>query len=78
MKVHVLFDDAGHLHAISHPRPGKNGEVLLGGFRPREGQRAAIMEVPVELRHLKARDLHEAVRVEHVKGVPHLIAKPKA
>jgi len=78
MKVHILFDDAGHVGAISHPRPGKNGEVVLGGLRPGAGQHAAIMEVPVELRHLKARDLHEAVRVEHVAGVPRLITKPKA
>jgi hypothetical protein len=78
MKVHILFDDTGHVGAISHPRAGKKGEVLLGGFRPAAGQHAAIVEVPVELRHLKPRDLHEAVRVEHVKGEPRLVAKPKA
>jgi hypothetical protein len=75
MKVHILFDDAGNVGAISHPRTGKNGEAVLGGFTPHEGQHMATVEVPSELGHLKPRDLHDAVRVEHVGGVPRLIAK---
>ena len=43
MKVHVVYDEAGRIQAISHPIPGKNGAPTLGRFRPHPGQRIATL-----------------------------------
>jgi hypothetical protein len=66
MKVHVLFNDAGEVGAIFHPKTQKGGfeSRACVGFRPREGQHTAILDVPHELEGLKPRALHEAVQVE--------------
>ncbi len=80
MKVHVLFDDAGHIHAISHPVPRKGAKTAkgakpgtLGGFRPHASQHMATVEVPAEAAGLT----HDSVRIEHRAGQPHLVAKTK-
>jgi hypothetical protein len=64
MKVHVLFNDAGEVGAIFHPKTQKGGFESRAGFRPGEGQHTAILDVPRELEALKPRALHEAVQVE--------------
>ena len=76
MKVNVLFDDSGKIHAISHPIEGKKeGSAVLGRFIVHPGQSAATVEVPTELRHLKPRDLHDGVQLEHRDGSPRLVAR---
>jgi hypothetical protein len=78
MQVAIVFDDAGKLLGMSHPKPGKKpGSLILGRFLPHQGQHTATVEVPKELRHLKPRALHDAVRVEHRRGAPHLVALTK-
>jgi hypothetical protein len=76
MKVHILFDDSGHVGAISHP--GKNGaSTALGKLRPGKGQSMATVDVPDDLSHLKPRELHDAVRVDNKGGSPRLVAKTR-
>jgi hypothetical protein len=76
MKAHVLYDDDGNVGAMSHARPRRKGTSAgRGGFLPGEGQHTAFLDVPEELAHFKPRDLHEAIRVEHRDGKPHLVAK---
>jgi hypothetical protein len=77
MKVHVLFDDKGHVGAMSHSKHRKDASGVEGGFLPGPGQYTAILEIPKELEHLKPRELHEAVCVEHKDGTPRLVAKRK-
>ena len=76
MKAHVLYDDAGNIGAMSHPRPRKNGTFAPpSGFLPGKGQYTAVLDVPEELAHLKPRELHEALQVEHRDGKPRLVAR---
>jgi hypothetical protein len=73
MKAHVLFDNEGHVAAMSH-RKEPTGQW---GFLAGPGQHTATLEIPAELAHLKPRDLHESLRVEHEHGSPRLVAKKK-
>jgi hypothetical protein len=76
MKAHVLFDSDGRVGVISHQKHGKKGTAgEQGGFLPGVGQHAALLDIPADLAHLKPRDLHESVRVEHKAGAPRLVAK---
>lgn len=78
MKINILYDDAGKLLGMSHPRPGKKpGSTILGRFVPHTGAHTATVDVPAELRHLKPRALHDSVRVELRDGSPHLVAVAK-
>ena len=77
MKVHVVYDDAGRIQAISHPIPGKNGAPTLGRFRLHPGQHIATLQVPAEVAGLTPRQLHDAVRIDLRNGAPRLVAKVK-
>jgi hypothetical protein len=78
VKVYVVYDDSGRIHAISHPIPGRNGAPpALGRFRPHVGQHIATLQVPPEVSGLRPRQLHDAVRIELHTGVPRLVAKTK-
>jgi hypothetical protein len=72
MKVHVLFNDAGEVGAIFHPKAGKDHKF---GFRPKEGQISGILDIPAELEHLAPRALHECVRVVTIGGEHRLVCK---
>lgn len=75
MKAQILFDDEGHVGAMSHAKPRtKSGSGRLGSFVPGPGQHTAVLDVPAELEHLKPRALHESVRVEVKEGTPRLVA----
>jgi hypothetical protein len=78
MKVHVLYDDTGKVGVMSHPDHGvKKASGGQGGFKPGPGQHTAYLELPADVSRLKPRERHEAVRVEHRGGTPHLVAKNK-
>jgi hypothetical protein len=77
MEVHVLFDKAGEIVAMSHPQTGRDGRVVRSRFKPGEGQYDAILEVPAHLRQLKPRELHDAVCVRHVEDKPQLVDKTR-
>ena len=81
MKVHVLYDESGHVGAILHGGTQASGagpvkgQTLRQGFAPREGQHAAVLDVPAELEHVKPRQLHDAVRVVVKQGRPQLVKR---
>jgi hypothetical protein len=75
MKVNIVYDDEGKIHAISHPSLRKDGSTILGRFDPLPGQYSATVDVPAELDRLKPRELHDSVRLEHRDGSPHLVHK---
>lgn len=78
MKVNIVYDDEGKIHGMGHPIPGKEeGSTRLARFDPLPGQQTATVEVPAELEHLKPRELHDSIRVEHRDGSPHLVHKNK-
>ena len=76
MKVHVLFNDAGEVGAIFHPKQGKDPEYTNKfEFLPKEAQDSGILDVPAELEHLAPRALHECVRVVTIGGAHRLVCK---
>ena len=77
MKVHVLFNDAGEVGAIFHPKAGKDGirSTDRVGFLRGEGQNSGIFDVPAELEHLTPLALHESVRVVTIGGTHRLVCK---
>jgi hypothetical protein len=75
MKAHILFDDNGHIGAMSHAKKSASGKP--GGFRPGPGQHTAFLEIPAEFANLNPRELHEQVRVERGTGTVRLVAKGK-
>jgi hypothetical protein len=75
MKVVVLFDATGTVHALFHPSKEKDAPQFH--FRPDAGHRVETLEVPVELRHLGPAALHRAVTVELGGGAPRLVARVK-
>ena len=80
MKVQVLFDKAGKVHAMLHPSANERtteanlSKMPRAIFRPREGQHSATLDVPTQLRQLGPGELHASVRVEFSKDSPRLAA----
>lgn len=83
MKVQVLFDESGKIHAMLHPaaetKTSKetSGKRPVAVLRPMERQRLATLDVPAELLHLKPMEIHGSVRVDLSGGSPRLVANPK-
>jgi hypothetical protein len=73
MHVQVLFDAEGKVHAVFHSSREANAPKLE--FRPENGQRAALLEVPPELEGLKPREFHAAVLVTLQKDGPRLVKR---
>ena len=72
MKAHVLFGRkrqhsrcAGLPSGIKHNKEGQQPSLAL---RAQDGQRAATLEVPADLQHLKPREIHASARVEGSGG----------
>jgi hypothetical protein len=75
MKVLALFDKSGKIHALFHPSTEADAPQL--SFHPERGRRAEMLDVPAEFHHLKAGQLHAALRVDLVGGKPRLAAQKK-
>jgi hypothetical protein len=73
MHIHVLFDTKGKVHATFHPSSEANAPTLE--FRPARGQRAALLEVPVELEGLAPGAFHAAATVRLQKDGPRLVKR---
>jgi hypothetical protein len=75
MRVQVLFDTKGKVHALFHPSMEPDAPMLE--LRPARGQRAAVLEVPAELEGLEPRALHSAVAVRLHKEGPRLVKRKR-
>jgi hypothetical protein len=75
MHVQVLFDAKGRVHALFHPVTESDAPRLE--FHPARGQRTALLEVPIELRGLKPRELHASASVQVRKEGPRLIKRKR-
>lgn len=83
MKVQVVFDETGKIHAMLRPlnqvrsskENSENSPVAV--LRPNHGQRLETLDIPADLQHLKPVELHNSIRVEVGKGSPRLVAKTK-
>jgi hypothetical protein len=72
MKVEVLYDVTGAVHAIMQPLTDLKGPVAA--FTPAVGQRVATLDVPQELQQHKLLDLHASVFVDLSGASPRLAA----
>jgi hypothetical protein len=80
MKAHVLFDEKGNIHGVLVPsgiKHNKEGEQPSLTLRAQDGQRAATLEVPANLQHLKPREIHASARVEGSGGSARLVSKTR-
>jgi hypothetical protein len=73
MKVQVLFDTRGKVHALFHPSPDADAPRLE--FHPARGLRAAWLELPAGLEGLPPGELHVAVAVKRLKLGPQLVER---
>lgn len=81
MKAQVLFDAHGHVISMLVPTTGARRVAATqprAVFRPKEGQRSAELEIPVELRGLRLLDIHAAVLVDQKGAKPILVKNPDA
>ena len=75
MEVQVLYSTKGEVHAVFRPSREANSPRLE--FHPTRGQRAAVLQVPVELEALSPHQLHAVVSVKVTKDGPSLVARKR-
>jgi hypothetical protein len=72
MKIHVLYDATGTIHALFVPSGDPSGPQIE--LVPAPGHNAGTLDVPAHLQHLEAGALHKALKVDVAAAC--LVAKP--
>jgi hypothetical protein len=73
MKVQVLYDETGTIHAIMRPSAHSKGATAT--FMPTDGQSVATLDIPHELQGHTLLDLHDSITVDLNGEVPRLATK---